>query len=189
MITTANKFDALLNRFGHDLTDELLETAERVEIYLVARSRGSTHRGAEMYALRKPPGERTSDQWWAHNRHFSQIMGEQYAEEVRTLLARRGVQMGPWDDYDPGMAKFKGDPDAVISGHAGPRERIMRAQRLLADHYRRQDEAPPVRMAESLIKRKMRAIEKEHPEVKRAPARERAAIREKIIETHSMSLD
>ena len=182
---TPKQLKQLAQQFIDELDDQLLATDERLAIYLVSRSKGSSQRAARMYALRTPPADRTSDQWWKGNEHFSKTMGDKYADEVKALLAERGVTMGPWDDYDPGSAKFKGDPDAVIKGHQGPRERLMRAQRLLAKHQQAIEDRPDVALAEDIIQEKFRAIAQEHPEVLTASAKEKAKIRRQIIKKHA----
>jgi hypothetical protein len=171
-------------KFIEELDDELLSDTERLTIYLVARDRGGTERAARMYAMRQPPADRTSDQWWKGNEHFSKRMGDKYAEEVKAILARQGVHMGPWDDYDPGSAKFKGDADAVIKGHQGPRERLMRAQRLLAQRQAAIESRPDKVLAEDIVRDKFEQIAREHPEVTKASAKEKAEIRRGIIKKH-----
>jgi hypothetical protein len=182
---TPKQLKQLVNQFLAELDSELLASVERMTIYLVARHKGGSQRAARMYALRTPPADRTSDQWWKGNEHFSKTMGEKYAEEVKALLAKRGVTMGPWDDYNPGSAKFKGDPDAVIAGHQGPRERLMRAQRLLAQRQQAIEDRPDVALAEDIIQDKFRAIAQENPEVLKASAKEKAKIRRQIIKKHA----
>lgn len=168
-----------------ELDDEILASDKRLTIYLVARSKGASDRAARMYALQSPPADRTSDQWWKGNRHFSQTMGEKYADDVKLLLAKRGVQMGPYDDYDPGSAKFKGDPDAVIRGHQSPREQLIRAQRLLARHQAAQEGRPQVALAESIIQDKFRELARENPEIVKSSAKDKAKIRRQIIKKHA----
>jgi len=175
----------LARPFIAELDDEILETQRRLHIYLVARGNGSPPRAARMYALQRPPADRTSHQWWKGTQHFSQRMGEKYADEVKALLAKRGVQMGPWDDYDPGSAKFKGDPDAAILGHQGPRDRLLRAQRLLAERNAAIENRPEVALAEDLIQDRFDAIAAENPEVLKASAKENRKIRRQIIKKHA----
>ena len=181
----ANQMIAFMDKYGDEAPEAVLDTWKAFEIYAMAREGGATPRAAEMYAMQSPPGANTDDNWWRGNQHFSKRMGEEYAQRLRTKMALQGVEMSPWDDYDPGSAKYFGDPDALISGHGSPRERLARAQRLMLMDKARKEAAPRIDLAEDIIKQKFYDRAKENPELLKAPRSEKLKIRKEIIEKHA----
>jgi len=179
------RFDALLSRFGHELTHPVMVTKQRATIYLLARENGTSPRMALMLAVQQAPEERTADQWHRGNKHFSKELGEKHADRIRKLVARHGVTMGPHDDYLPWMAKYPGDPDAVVSGHQGPREQIQRAAAKLADHERRKAEQPRVALREDLVQEELEKVYEAHPDMRRASQKEKQRLRREIIQKHA----
>lgn len=158
-------------------------------IYQEALRNGCSEKMAEALACRTMRVGGTDDQYARSNEHFSSKFGDKYAKYIQQRLKRRGITMGAHDDYVPYLAKFPGDPDAVIRGH-GAKSQLKRAAAKLADAQERKVEqqlSHPVALAPDLVREKVRAIEREHPEVKRLPNRERAAIRRQIIEKHAVN--
>ena len=80
---------------------------------------GNSPRFAAMAALQRTPGAMTDDVFFGGRPHFSEVCGETYANEVRQKLAQQGVTLSDGDDYVPALARFKGDPEAVISRTSG----------------------------------------------------------------------
>ena len=182
---TTGQFDDAYDKFGDELTFEILCSRKRTEIYLLARERGTKPKMALMFACQQAPEARTDDQWHAGNKPFWQEHDARMTKNIQTACARNGVTLGRNDDYIPWLAKFPGDPDAVISGHGSPRERIKRAQRLLEQHQQRQAKRPSVPLREDIVQDKFEDLCEEHPELRRAPPKEKRKIRNQIIRKHA----
>lgn len=98
---------------------------------------------------------------------------------IRLKAARkRGFRPGINDVYEPGLAKFPGDPEAFISGG-----RSQLKQRI-AD-MKHVPETPPVPLAEKVIRDKAREMIKQNPDLAHVPKGE---LREKIIQKHGAKL-
>ena len=186
---STKEFDRLLDLFGHELTYQTMVSRDRAAIYLMARNQGTSPRMALMFACQQAPEARTDDQWWTGNKPFWQEHDGRMTKNIQDACARNGVTLGRNDDYIPWLAKFPGDPDAVISGHGSPRERIKRAQRLLEQHQERKATKPRVPLAEDYIKDKFDDLCGEHPELRRATPKEKRKIRNQIIRKHAFRGD
>lgn len=92
-------------------------------LYCICRRDGTAHRLAEMLALQKPPGIETTDSFWSGRKRFDEVYGEMYANDVRKRLAARGVHLGATSEYMPELARFLGDPEAVVT-FDGARDQI-----------------------------------------------------------------
>jgi hypothetical protein len=178
-------FDRLLELFGHELTGPLMMSRHRATIYLLSREQGTCRKMATMFACQQAPEPRTGKQWFAGNKPFWQQYDEKMTNNVAKACERNGVKLGRNDDYIPWLAKYPGDPDAIVSGHGSPRERIKRANRLLQLHQERQASRPRNPMREDLIEEKFDQLYEEHPELRRAPPKEKRKIRNQIIRKHA----
>src|SRR3990167_2201963 len=58
--------------------------------YVFLRRRGQDHKTAEMYATQRCARGMTDDVFWGGRKHFSEVYGERYAGEVKSLLATQG---------------------------------------------------------------------------------------------------
>ena len=94
---------------------------------------------------------------------------------VRLAQAKkRGFTPGINDVYEPGLAKFPGDPAAWISGGQG---QIKKRVAEMAD-----DRGPaPTRLAESIVRKKAKEMIAENPGLAKLP---RGELRNQIIEKH-----
>jgi hypothetical protein len=146
---------------------------------------GCSQRLAELFASRKCPALRTGKQWAAGNTPFWKQYDERGTAKVAANCERNGCKLGRNDDYIPWLAKFPGDPDAVISGHGSPRERIKRAHQLLIEHQNRQAHRPATPLREDYIQEKFEDLCQEHPELRRVPPKEKRKIRNQIIRKHA----
>ena len=181
----AKEFDRLIDLFGHELTGPLMLSKQRATIYLMARDNGTSPRMALMFACQQAPEARGDDQWWAHNKPFWQEYDAKVTKKVTENCAKNGRPLGRNDDYIPWLAKFPGDPDAVISGHGSPREQIKRAHAKLLEHQERQASRPAIPLREDYIQEKFDNLCEEHPELRRAPPKEKRMIRNQIIRKHA----
>jgi len=161
------------------------ESEEQRRILEQALANGCSERMAEMLASRKAPSCNTDSTWWGGNTHFSKEHGEQYADRTKKLVEANGGTMGPRDDYVPWMAKYPGDPDAVVSGQSGPREKIQDGLTRQANAQIQRAQQPRVPLAEKLVDEKLDAIARDNPEVKQLPPKEKTELREQIIEKHA----
>ena len=185
----AKEFDRLIDLFGHELTGTLMLSEQRATIYLLSRKQGTAPRMALMFACQQAPEGRTSDQWWASNKPFWQEYDAKLTKKVADSCAKAGRPLGRNDDYIPWLAKFPGDPDAVISGHGSPREQIKRAHAKLLEHQEQQASRPAVPLREDYIQEKFDGLCEEHPELRRAPPKEKRKIRNQIIRKHAFRGD
>lgn len=160
-------------------------------LYVRMRREGSDDRWAAMLALRQFPGVETTDTFWAGRKHFSEVYGEEYANGVRTLLAKRGVNLKAGDEYCPELARFKGDPQAVLP-FDGARDRIRKvAERLgtgcegaVSVKARGPDVDPDsktVPLAEDLIRANARRMIAKNPDLQRLSRRE---LRQAVLAKH-----
>lgn len=104
-------------RFAHGCHDRKGHGLTVLALYLIARRNSATHEFAMLLALQKPPGIETNDTFWAGRKRFDQVFGESYADTIRKKLLSQGVRLGPTDEYMPELARYQGDPEAVIPGH------------------------------------------------------------------------
>ena len=140
---------------------------------------------ALMFACQQSPELRTDDQWHARNTPFWKEYDAKLTAKVSENCAKHGRPLGRNDDYIPWLAKFPGDPDVVISGHGSPREQIKRAHAKLLEHQERKANQPAVPLREDYIQEKFNDLCEEHPELRRAPPKEKRKIRNQIIRKHA----
>jgi hypothetical protein len=184
-IINARQFDEAYDKFGDELTWQILGSRRRTEIYLASRIQGTSPRMAMMFACQQAPECRTDSQWMAGNNPFWQEYDAKVTKTVAENCAKNGRPLGRNDDYIPWLAKFPGDPDAVISGHGSPREQIKQAHQKLLEHQERQARKPAVPLREEYIQEKFDDLCGEHPELRRAPPKEKRKIRNQIIRKHA----
>jgi len=184
-VISTSQFEAAYDRFGDELTYQILVSRRRTEIYLASRLRGTSPKMALMFACQQAPECRTDDQWWGKNTPFWQEYDAKLTAKVSENCAKHGRPLGRNDDYIPWLAKFPGDPDAVISGHGSPREQIKRAHAKLLEHQEQQARKPAVPLREDYIQEKFDNLCEEHPELRRAPPKEKRKIRNQIIRKHA----
>jgi hypothetical protein len=74
---------------------------------------------ATMLCLQAPPGIKTNDTFWGGRKHFSEVYGVEYANRIKASLARKGINLKANDEYMPDLARYQGDPEAVVPFGAG----------------------------------------------------------------------
>lgn len=151
---------------------------------------------ATMLCLNAPPGLQTSDTFWAGRKPWHELCTPEYAASIKSKLAAKGCRIGANDEYMAELARFPGDPEAVIP-FSGARSHIKSLcesrgwgcegavtvkhrepeKDLLSD-----EECVP--MAEDLIRQKAAKMVKENPDLKRIP---RATLRAKVLEKYGPS--
>lgn len=86
----------------------------RLALYVHSRNRGNSHKMAVSCAMQQSIGSQTNDSFWGGRKPFWEHYGEQYANRIRAMLAKRGVRLGENREYMPEIARFPGDPEAVV---------------------------------------------------------------------------
>lgn len=146
---------------------------------------------ATMLCLQAPPGIKTNDTFWGGRKHFSEVFGQEYANDIRAGLARKGVHLNHGDEYMPELARFKYDPEAVIP-FGGGRSYVKHlcekrgwacdgAVNTSAKDPDKDPHAPEncVPMAENLIMQKAKLLARTDPSIKRMKRQE---VRQKVLE-------
>jgi hypothetical protein len=169
----------------------------RGAIYLRVRreadSKGeSADRWATMLALQAPPGCKTTDTFWGGRKHFSEVYGEEYASTIKRKLAAKGVNLKANDEYMPELARYQGDPEAVIpfDNARGYIQRLCQKRGWAVEGAVNVEHRPPeydasaqencIPMADGLIKQKFAKMCKKNPDLRKLPVAERrAAVLEK----------
>lgn len=69
---------------------------------------------ASMLCLQQPPGIQTSDTFWAGRKPWHELCTPEYAAKIKQILASKGTNIMANDEYMPELARFPGDPEAVV---------------------------------------------------------------------------
>ena len=121
--------EELMSEF-HDVSPEVLARCRemvmegggyvsRGAIYVRVRREGeergqNADRWATMLCLNAPPGLKTTDSFWAGRKPWHEVFDPRYCAGVKKELAKRGINIGPNQEYMPELARFRGDPEAVV---------------------------------------------------------------------------
>jgi hypothetical protein len=162
-------------------------TVTRGALYVRIRreDRNCCDRWATMLCLQAPPGIQTSDTFWAGRKRWDEVFGEEYAATIKAKLARNGVNILPNQEYMPELARYQGDPEAVVpfNGARSYMKKLCEKRGWAAegsisvDH--RQPDADPYEqtpLAEDLIRRKGKDMVKKNPELKRLSRQDLRAV-------------
>lgn len=168
----------------------------RLAHYTICRRKGQSHSMAAMFALQSSPRVNTNDTFWAGRPKFWQVFGTGYADDVRAKLAKQGIKLGENAEYLPELARFRGDPEAVVPSHA-VRDHIKKVceQRGWTCEGSvtakgRGPESDPlaiencVPLAEDIIRSNANRMVRENPDLARKSKRE---LRELVLEKHGPS--
>lgn len=172
----------------------------RGAIYIRVRredAREAGDRWATMLCLQAPPGVRTTDTFWAGRRPWYEVYGDPdskqnntYVNRVKKELAKRGVNLKAGDEYMPELARFVGDPEAVVPfGNARGyikslcERRGWAAEGAVEVKHREPDKDPLadencIPMGEDLIRRKGKLLVQKDPSLKKLSRKE---LREKVL--------
>lgn len=173
----------------------------RGAIYCRVRREGEEYgenadRWATMLCLNAPPGIQTTDTFWMGRKPWHEVYGSPdtkqnntYVNHVKRELAKRGVNLKPNDEYMPELARFVGDPEAVVS-FDGARSYIKNlcekrgwaCEGAVSVDHREPDSDPydnAPAMDERLIRQKGRQMVQKDPSLKKLPRRE---LRQKVLD-------
>lgn len=183
-------------RFARNAHDNQGHGLTVLALYVISRRSGTNHEFAMMLANQKAPGIETNDTFWAGRKRFDQVFGEMYANDVRRRLSQRGVRLRENDEYMPELARFLGDPEAVVP-FGGGRDYIRKlcekrgwacegAVRVKEREPVSDPHAPEncVPIAPKLVDELIREKCRENPELRRKP---KAELREMVIAQHGPS--
>lgn len=112
-------------RFAKGCHDDRGHGLTVLALYLMARRNQTPHNMAVMLAVQRAPTCETTDTFWSGRKRFDQVHGELYANTIRHKLAAQGVRLGHNEEYMPELARYVGDPQAVIP-FDGARSRIRK---------------------------------------------------------------
>jgi len=89
----------------------------RGAVYLRVRREDKREAGdkwASMLALNAFPGIQTTDTFWGGRKPWHELYTADYAANVKKKLAENGFNIKAGDEYMPELARFVGDPEAVV---------------------------------------------------------------------------
>lgn len=182
-------------RFVRDNHDKQGHGLTVLSLYVITRRSGTGHRLATMLALQQPHAVETTDTFWAGRKRFDQVYGQEYAGNIRKRLAAQGVTLGN-KEYFPELAKFPGDPEAVMGfddirgnirklaekrGHAV--NGMVTVQHREPERDPHSPETRP-RLAPSLAIQQAKKMATENPDLRRKTKRE---LVEMVIDKHGES--
>jgi hypothetical protein len=93
--------------------------------YLKMRREGISDRFAAMLALQAPPRLKSNVTFLAGRKPWYELADPRYVEKVRKKLAEKGVSLTPQMEYCPELARYTGDPEAVLP-HGQERDHIKK---------------------------------------------------------------
>lgn len=165
----------------------------RRALYMKIRRGGASHRFADMVACQRGPGLMTDSVFFAG----MPKLGDQFRNDVQLakvlkIAKKHGYSPNVNDVYEPGLARFQGDPEAFVppSGGRGYIRRLCEKRGWACDgavkvEHRQPLSDPldkPVKLAEDLVQGHMREAIAKDPGLRKKPKE----LREKIIAKHGV---
>ncbi len=194
----------VLSRAG-ELVRECDAPVSRGALYVRIRRQNKKcdDKWAAMLCLQAPPRINTSDTFWSGRKPWHEVYGDSgstknntYINDIRRTLARRGVNLKPGDEYMPELARFKGDPEAIVP-FSGARSYIKNLCEKRGwecngsvETKHREPESDPlsdencVPLAKDIIRQKARQMVASDPGLKR---KSRAELKRLVLEKHGPS--
>jgi hypothetical protein len=165
----------------------------RRSLYMKLRRAGNSHRFADMIACQRGPGLMTDSVFFAGIPKLAeQFRNDTQLQKVMKIAKSHGYQPNPNDVYEPGLARFQGDPEAFVppSGGRGYIKRLCEKRGWACNGavkvQHRQPAKDPlencVPLAEDLIQGHMRSAIQKDPSLRT----KRKELRDKIIQTHGI---
>lgn len=110
--------DELIRHCGLSLTRGALYSHIR-------HSQQSSDRWAAMLALQSPPGLKDNATFMAGRKPWYEHADPRYVEKVKGILKAKGVELTSRHEYCPELARYTGDPEAVLP-HGQERDHIKK---------------------------------------------------------------
>ncbi len=183
----------LIERCDGAISDEGF-LLSRGAFYVILRRQGECDRVAAMLALQRPARGQTNDTFWGGRKHFSEVYGEEYANQIRKGLARQGINLKAGDEYMPELARFRCDPEAVVPFGGGRsyiksicEKRGWACEGAENVEHREPDEDPwatHTPLGEDIIRTNIQRMVKKDPSLKR---KSRSELREAVLAKHGPS--
>lgn len=151
----------------------------------------NSDRWATMLCLQSPPRLKTNVTFLSGRKPWHELADPRYVEKVRKRLAEKGISLTPNMEYMPELARYTGDPEAVLP-HGQERDHIKNicerrgwACEGAVECKHREPDRDPIesapKMAEDLIRNKARLLVQDDPSLKRKSTQEiRAAVLQKF---------
>lgn len=163
----------------------------RRTLYYKLRQEGQTHRFAAMIACQRGPGLVTDTAFFAGQPKLrDQFRDKRQLKKVLGVAKKHGYRPSPNDVYEPGLARFQGDPEAFVPPTGG-RSYIRRlcekrgwgcngAVNVEASAPHVDPHATGVPLAEDLVRGHIRDEIRKDPSLKG----KQKELRDKVIEKH-----
>jgi hypothetical protein len=160
-------------------------------LYIKMRREGNTHRFSDMVACQTGPGLMTDSVFFAGQpRIGDQFVDDAQRKRVFKVAKQHGYTPGVNDVYEPGLARFQGDPEAFVppTGGRGYIRKLCEKRGWACEGAVKTAHRPPekdpyehsVPLAEDLIRDHMQHEIKKDPSLRT----KKKELREKIIAKH-----
>lgn len=165
----------------------------RRTLYYKLRQEGQSHRFASMIACQRGPGLMTDSVFFAGQPMLrDQFRDKRQLKKVLAMAQRHGYKPSPSDVYEPGLARFQGDPEAFVprTGGRGYIKSLCAkrgwgcqgAVNVDASTPNHDPHATGTRLAEDLVQGHLREEIRKNPALRN----KKKELREKIIEKHGV---
>ncbi len=164
--------------------------------YVTMREAGEPHGFSAMIVMQQPPGCISDNTYCSGRGTLDDQLGSEQAANLTKIAERNGYRPNVRDVYEPGLARFQGDPQAFVP-QSGGRAHIKKVLNDRGYDVRaggvgvtngitaipRQPESPPMSkpLAEDLIRDNANAILKREPDKRKLSTRE---LRDLVVERH-----
>ena len=160
--------------------------------YIRMRREGESHGMASILAKQKSPGLNTDTTFWAGRPHLASLIGDMAFTEIEGELAKHGCKLGANNEYFPELARFPGDPEAVVH-HSDGRAYIQKlcekrgwaCRGSVNVAGRGPDSDPTTPLAEDLVQESIADFRRDNPD--EARKMDRQELRSHIISKHGFS--
>ena len=172
--------------------------ATRGAFYAMQRINGSTHKFAEMLALQRGPALDTDDVFFSGSKPlYDQFQSTRTLNTHLKASAKHGFRPSPNSTYFPGLARFRGDPEAYVTRAQGRGyiKKLLESRGWACEGgvnvEHRQPESDPlapencVRLADDIIADKAKEMIAKDPSLKKV---NRKDLRAEIIKKHGASI-
>ena len=165
----------------------------RRALYMRLRRTGQSHRFADMIACQAGPGLMTDSVFFSKMPKLQdQFVTDAQREKVLKIAQSHGYTPNMNDVYEPGLARFQGDPEAFVppTGGRGYIKRLcerrgwecdgaVKVKHVMPDKDPMEKSVP---LAENIVKRRMRSAIQQDPSLRKNQRK----LRQSIIDKHGV---